>query len=177
MHNSLLVSTVLTFAATNVSEAALVSISQIVTNNTLTTQTYDFSAWSGMGSSTTPAHMRGSISITLSDFNRNGATISSDGLYLAQVNSAVVKTMPSTPFTLTAPARGGNSYTNSFGWEYLTSSLSSSDSIELRLNFRLTPGDQVAIAGTFEVASVPAPASFMLIGCAGIAALFGKRNK
>lgn len=174
MRNSLLATAVLALVATDASQAALVSISQIVTNNTFTTQSYDFLAWSGMGSTTTPAYMRGAVSITLSDFNRDGATLSSDGLYLAQVNSVVVKTMPSTAFTLTAPARGGNAYTNSFGWEYLTSSLSSSDSIELRLNFRLTPGDQVAIAGTFEVSSVPAPASVALLLCAPV---FGFRRK
>lgn len=157
MRNTLLFTTVL--AATNVSQAALVSISQIVTNNTLTTQTYDFSATNGLGVLTAPAYMRGSVSISLSDFNRDGATLSADSgmLYTAWINSVQVQSMPSTAFTLTAPVRGGNTYNNSFGWVSAGSSLPSSTGIEMRLHFTLTPGDQAAIAGTFEVSSVPAP--------------------
>lgn len=157
MRNTLLFTTVL--VATNVSQAALVSISQIVTNNTPTTQTYNFSATNGLGVLTTPAYMRGSVSIALSDFNRDGAILSADSgmLYTAWVDSVKVQSMPNTLFFLTAPARGGNTYNNSFGWEYLKSSLPASTGIEMRFNFRLSPGDQVAISGTFEVSSVPAP--------------------
>lgn len=176
MRNSLLATAVLALAATNASQAALVSISQIVTNNTFTTQTYDFSATNGLGVLTTPAYMRGSVSITLSDFNRDGATLSADSgmLYTAWINSVQVQSMPSTAFTLTAPARGGNSYTNSFGWVSAGSSLPASTGIEMRLHFTLTPGDQAAIAGTFEVSSVPAPASVALLLCAPV---FGFRRK
>jgi hypothetical protein len=163
MRNLALVTTVIPLIATNASQAALISISQIVTNNTLTTQSYDYLAWSGLSSTTTPAYMRGSVSISITDFNRNGATLSSGNLYTAWVNSMLVQTMPSTSFTLTAPARGNNTYNNSFGWQYVNSSLPASTGIELRLNFTLTPGDQVAISGTFEVSSVPAPAGVAVL--------------
>jgi hypothetical protein len=171
MRNSLLASAVITLAATNASQAALVSVSQIVTNNTLTTQTYNFSDFSGLGVLTAPAYMRGSISIALSDFNRDGAILSADSgmLYTAWIDSVKVQSMPNTLFTLVTPARGGNTYTNNFGWVYLNSSLPSSTGIEMRLNFRLSPGDQVAISGTFEVSSVPTPAgaAMLLAAAAG----------
>lgn len=163
MRNPLLFTTVLALAATNASQAALISISQIVTNNTATTQSYDFSATDGLGVLTAPAYMRGSVSVALSDFTGDGATLSSMSaistpiLYTAWVNSVQVKAMPNYLFTLTTSAFGMNTYTNSFGWEYLKSSLPASTGIEMRLHFTLTPGDQAAISGTFEVSSVPAP--------------------
>lgn len=175
MRNTLLATAVLALSATNASQAALVSISQIVTNNTATTQSYDFSATDGLGTLTAPAYMRGSISVVLTDLNRDGATVSADSgmLYTAWINSVQVQAMPSTAFTLTAPAHGGNTYTNSFGWQYLKSSLPASTGIEMRLHFTLTSGDQVAIAGTFEVSSVPTPAGVsILLG----AALIRKRR-
>lgn len=180
MRNSLLAATALAFASTT-SQAALVSISQIVTNTTTTTQSYDFSATDGLGTLTTPTYMRGSVSVALSDLNRDGATLSSMSyisaplLYTAWINSVQVQAMPSTLFTLVAPARGGATYTNNFGWEYIKSSLPASTGIEMRLHFTLTPGDQAAVSGTFEVSSVPAPGSIALI-CSGIATIKRRRK-
>jgi hypothetical protein len=57
---------------------------------------------------------------------------------------------------------------NNFGtpvWESMSSSLGTINNIEMRWNFRLSAGDQVAISGTFEVASVPAPASVAVLMC------------
>lgn len=174
MRNTLLFTTVL--AATNVSQAAMVSFSQIVTNTTLTTQTYDFSVTNGLGVLTAPAYMRGSVSIAITDFNRDGATLSSTQLYTAWVNSVKVQTMPNTPFTLTAPARGQNTHNSNFGWDYLADSLPASTGIEMRLNFRLSPGDQVAISGIFEVSSVPAPSGVAALLASPFVAFRRRRN-
>ena len=177
MRNSLLASTVFALAATNVSEATLISFSQIITNNTASTQSYEIiqSAPTSINSAT--AGMRGSLSIVLTDFNRNGATFQSDGgnLYTAFANSTLVRSafVPAGGFLLTTPPRGMASSDNHFGtpvWEPMSPSLGTINSIEMRWNFRLSAGDQVAIAGTFEVASVPAPASAAILICSAISA-------
>ena len=179
MRNSLLASTVFALAATNVSEATLISFSQIITNNTASTQSYEIiqSAPTSINSAT--AGMRGSLSIVLTDFNRNGAIFQSDGgnLYTAFANSTLVRSafVPAGGFLLTTPPRGMASSDNHFGTpvlEPMSPSLGTINSIEMRWNFRLSAGDQVAIAGTFEVtdAVVPAPASAAILICSAISA-------
>jgi hypothetical protein len=159
MRNSLLASVIFSLTATTIAQAAIVSVSRVITNTTLTTQTYDFSAVNGLGVPTTPAYMRGSVSIAITDFNRNGAILSADPdtLYTAWINFLKVQSMPSTPFTLTAPALGNNTYNNNFDWTYFSSSLAAA-TIEVKLRFTLSPGDQAAVTGFFEVSSVPSPA-------------------
>jgi hypothetical protein len=172
MRNSLLASAVFALAATNASEATLISFSQIITNNTASTQSYEIIQTSPTAIPAITAGMRGSLNIVLTDFNRNGATFQSDGgnLYTAWANSTLVRSafVPPSGFLLTAPARGMASSDNNFGtpvWESMSPSLGTINSIEMRWNFRLSAGDQVAISGTFEVASVPAPASVAVLMC------------
>jgi hypothetical protein len=177
MRNSLLASTVFALAATNVSEATLISFSQIITNNTASIQSYEIIQSTPTAINSATAGMRGSLSIVLTDFNRDGATLQSDGgnLYRAWANSTLVRSafVPPSGFLLTALPRGMASSDNYFGTsvlEPMSPSLGTINSIEMRWNFRLSAGDQVAIAGTFEVASVPTPASAAILICSAISA-------
>lgn len=153
------------------SQAALVTVSGIVTNNTATTQSYTFSQKVRIGETITNAGAFGSLSLMVTDFNRNGALLESDGgmLYSGLARNSLVKSyMPlTTPsaFSLSAPARSMGSHNSTFASAAAPEALASlagqtfnpDDEIEVRVNFRLSAGDQAAYTAVLNFVSVPGP--------------------
>lgn len=155
-------------------QAALVTISGVVTNNTATTQVYQFSQKVKVSEYIANAGVYGSLSFTVTDFNRDGAMLESDSgtLYTGLIAGVTAKTfMPlNVPpvFRLTASARSMNSYSSTFASaaapEMLAGrSLNPNDEIEVRLNFRLSAGDQAVYSGFFNVVPGPSAACMALL--------------
>lgn len=156
------------------SHAALVTVTGVVTNNTATTQTYEFFQRVRVGETLAQVGVFGSVSFTVTDFNRDGATIESDTgkLYSGLIGGSLAKSFlpvnAPPAFRLVAPARSMNTYNGSFGSagapEMLTGrTLNPGDEIEIRLNFRLSAGDQAAYTGVFNVVPGPGAACLAMI--------------
>ncbi len=150
--------------------AALLTLSKILTNNTSLPQNYEFSESLRVTDAIAMASVKGSMSMVVTDFNRNGAYLKSDGdmFYSGWING--VRKTSFTPgggpiFQLHALARGMAQLTAEYGTSPsvdLGHGLAIDDLIEIKFNFRLSAGDQVALTGTFHVvptSSVPAPAA------------------
>jgi hypothetical protein len=88
-------------------------------------------------------------------------------LWTYQVDGADFTTLFNAPFTQTAPA--GTSAQNQNGFGPMTGVPSS---IGIRLDFDLSPGEQVELAGNFTY--IPTPGALALLGLAGIA---GRRRR
>jgi len=157
-------------AVASSTQAALVTLSGIITNNTLSTQTYEFSQKVMVTEDIANVGAFGSLSFVVTDFNRNGAQITSSAgeLYSGWINGARAKSLlPLTGgsgFDLSAPARSLARYDTTFASsaapEALAGSLRSGDEIEVRLKFTLSAGDQAAYTGTFNlvaISAVPGP--------------------
>lgn len=166
--------------------AALVTISKVLTNNTAATQSYQFSESLTITEAVSQVGMIGSVSMIVTDFNRNGATVASDSgnFYSGWINGTKVQSfMPGpgpTSYSLIAAARGQASMNTGFGSPdpvALGQGLAVNDTIEVRFNFTLSAGDQVAFTGTFDLvnySTIPAPsaAAIMLLS-----PIFGGRNR
>lgn len=168
MRNSLLASTALVLVTTTASEATFISFSQVVTNNTASTQSYEFLQTGSFTSLSPTVGIRGSLSVALTDFNRNGATLTPEVgspvpcFYTAWINSTVVNSMGIAP--ITTPPFGMNTFNQSFGSPVLETAVAApANTMQMRLRFLLSPGDQVAISGTFETIAVPTPASVVMV--------------
>ena len=155
--------------------AAMVSISRIITNTTTTTQTYQFSESLYAGENFSSVGAFGSMSLVLTDLNRNGATVSSDAgaLYSGWINNVKVNSFmlgsSLTQYQLSAPSRGQASDAGEFGNPIPVSlgrGLVATDLMQIRFNFTLSAGDQLAFSGVFNLAAVPAPsgAAVALLG-------------
>lgn len=154
--------------------AAIVTVSGVVTNNTATTQTYEFSQKVKVAEYIANVGVYGSLSFTVTDFNRNGAMIESDmgSLYSGWIAGSVAKTyLPlttPTAFQLSAPARSMNSYTSTFASaaapEMLPGrSLNPNDEIEVKVKFKLSAGDQAVYTGVFNVVPGPGAACMAML--------------
>lgn len=166
--------------------AALVTISKVLTNNTAATQSYQFSESLTITEAVSQVGMIGSVSMIVTDFNRNGATVASDSgnFYSGWINGTKVQSfMPGpgpTSYSLTAAPRGQASMNSGFGSPEPVSlgrGLAVNDTIEVRFNFTLSAGDQVAFTGTFDLvnySAIPAPsaAAIMLLS-----PIFGGRHR
>lgn len=152
--------------------AALVTISDVVTNTTATTQTYEFKQTIKVTESIASVAIRGNMSFVLSDFTGDGASLTSDNgnLYSGWINGLQVKSfVPQnnvTSFGVSAPVMGMSMYNGSYGKptpEATGRALAVNDTIEIRFNFRLSAGDQAAFTGTFELvpaSTIPGPGVF-----------------
>jgi hypothetical protein len=150
-------------------QAALVTVSGVITNNTDGVQIYQFSQKVKVTEFIANAAVFGSMSFTVADFNRDGATLESDsgklysGFMAGSLAKAFLPLTAPTSFKMTAPARSMVSYTGTFGSaaapETLPGrSLNVNDEIEIRLNFRLSAGDQATYTGSFNIVNaVPGP--------------------
>jgi len=162
-------------------DAALLSLSKVVTNTTASDQNYEFEVSFLVTQQILDAGMYGGVVVAVTDFNRNGASVTSwaDGsFYSAFVNASEVQTFvpqgsSPTPgsFLLQAPARGQASFMQDFGSPasplLMNRNIVASDIVKLKLNFRLSAGDQAAISARFDVVAVPAsPAVAVLAGVA-----------
>ncbi|MFM7806692.1 MAG: hypothetical protein ACKPEA_02025, partial [Planctomycetota bacterium] len=127
-------------AVASSTQAALVTLSGIITNNTLTAQTYEFSQKVKVTEDIANVGAFGSLSFVVTDFNRNGAQITSSAgeLYSGWINGARAKSLlPLTGgsgFELNAPVRSLARYDTTFGSstspEALTGNLQTGDEIE-----------------------------------------------
>lgn len=173
-------------ATTTSASAALVTISKVLTNNTATTQSYQFSETLTITEAVSQVGAIGSVSMVVTDFNRNGATVASDSgnFYSGWINGTKVQSfMPGpgpTSYSLTAAARGQASMNAGFGSPdpvALGRGLAVNDTIEVRFNFTLSAGDQVAFTGTFDLvnySSIPAPSAAALML---LSPIFGGRHR
>lgn len=154
--------------------AALVTLSGVITNNTATTQTYEFSQKVKVTEYIATAAVFGSLSFTVTDFNRDGATIESDAgtLYSGSIAGVLAKSwMPlttPTSFSLAAAARSFNSYSSTFSSaaapQVLSGrSLNPNDEIEVKLRFKLSAGDQATYTGVFNVVPGPGAACMAML--------------
>ena len=153
-------------------DAALVTISDVVTNTTATTQSYEFKQTVKVTEAIASVDIRGNISFVLSDFTGDGASLTADTgkLYSGWINATQVKSfVPQnnvTSFGVSAPVFGMSMYNGSYGKpnaESIATALAVNDTIEIRFNFRLSAGDQAAFTGTFELvptSSIPGPGAF-----------------
>lgn len=178
---ALLASGAAIFAVSSGASAALVTISKIVTNNTATTQTYEFSEQIVISQAVSDVKAFGSVSMTVTDFNRNGATVTSDAgnFYSGLINGTKVHSfMPgSSPasYSLSAASRGQAAMTAEFGNPTpiaIGKSLIVNDILEVRFNFTLTAGDQMAFTGAFNLIPAPSAAALMLLS-----PIFGGRHR
>lgn len=154
-------------AVASSTQAALVTLSGIITNNTLSAQTYEFSQKVKVTEDIANVGAFGSLSFVVTDFNRNGAQLTSSAgeLYSGWINGTRAKSLlPLTGgsgFDLSAPARSLARYDTTFASsaapEALAGSLRSGDEIEVRLKFTLSAGDQAAYTGTLNLVAVPGP--------------------
>ena len=159
------------FALSSGASAALVTISKIVTNNTATTQSYEFSEQIVISQAISDVKAFGSVSMTVTDFNRNGATVTSDAgnFYSGLINGTKVHSfMPGNSpasYSLTAASRGQAAMTAEFGNPTpiaIGKNLIVNDILEVRFNFTLSAGDQMAFTGAFNLIPAPSAAALML---------------
>jgi|GEM_PF-3253521 len=174
-----------TAALATQANAALITISQVVTNNYATEQIYEISQTILSTEAIASVGVFGNISIALTDFNRNGATISSDGpsFYSGWINSTEVERfMPGNAgsYQLVAPTRSQAFFTTNYGVPTLVAlgrGLAVDDQITIKFKFKLSAGDQVALTGTFNLIAVPAPATALVALFAPVLGLRRRRTE
>ena len=157
-------------------EAALVTFSTVVTNNTAAEKLYDFSSFLTLTSNMGNTSGSGSLAIVVTDIRGGGAYVKSVGttaLYASFVNSTSVATLTLTNIvgeatSITAGQFGQNSFSTRFTEKYYGVQGNINDIIKTQLKFILSAGDQAVVSSTFEVVSfVPVPGAIALIGIAG----------
>ena len=159
-------------------EAALVTFSTVVTNNTAAEKLYDLSSFLTLTSNMGNTSGSGSLAIVVTDIRGGGAYVKSVGttaLYASFVNSTSVATLTSTNIvgeatSITAGQFGQNSFSTRFTEKYYGVQGNINDIIKTQLKFILSAGDQAVVSSTFEVVSfvpVPVPGAIALIGIAG----------
>lgn len=150
------------------SEAALVTLSGVFTNTTGAALEKEFSHKITVTETITNVGAFGNLSIVVTDFNRNGASVTAapGTLYSGWINGAQVKSFaptnaPGGGFALNAPARSLATFDSSFGSssapQAIASVVNANDEIEVRLKFTVSAGDQVAYTATFNLIAVPGP--------------------
>jgi len=150
--------------------AAVVTISETFYNASFSTRRLSFSQFvQGTGIGAADVRMVGSLTITLSDLNGNGARIATSGadpIYRATLDGVTVKTLNNAAwnFTLSTPFDSQSTATISYD-EALPAGANPSGEPGLDIAFELSAGDSASVNATFEV--IPAPASIALLGFAG----------
>ncbi len=163
--------------------AALVSYSTVVTNNTLSEQTYEFSKSYTLTGGLGITGGSGSLAILVTDIRGGGAYVKAFGanaIYTSFVNGVQVATItPTVPATITASQFGQGSYSQQFTPKNYGVLGNINDIIQTQLKFILSAGDQAVISSTFEVVAftpIPAPGSLALICIASGLGLRGRRR-
>ena len=152
------------------SDAALVTLSGVFTNNTGAAVEKEFSHKIIVTENITQLGVFGSLSLVITDFNRNGASITApagqmfSGLISgAQVKSFAPTNAPGGGFALNAAARSLATFDATFGSasapQAIAAVLKANDEIEVRLKFTISAGDQVAYAASFNLVAVPGPSA------------------
>jgi hypothetical protein len=151
-------------------DAALVTLSGVFTNTTGAAVEKEFSHKIIVTETITNVGAFGSLSIVVTDFNRNGASVTAAPgvLYSGWINGAQAKSFapanaPGGGFALTAAARSLATFDSSYGSssapQAIASVLNANDEIEVRLKFTVSAGDQVAYSATFNLVAVPGPSA------------------
>jgi len=156
------------------SEAALVTLSGVFTNTTGAAVEKEFSHKIIVDETITNLNVFGDVSLVVTDFNRNGASITAPAgqLYSGWINGAKVASFapanaPGGGFVLTAAARSLATFDSSYGSSAaplaIASVLKPNDEIEVRLKFTVSAGDQVAYTATFNLVPGPSAACAALL--------------
>ncbi|MCE9619535.1 MAG: hypothetical protein K8R92_06470 [Planctomycetes bacterium] len=175
--------------AASAANAALVTFTTVVTNNTLQDKLYDFSNSLELTSALGNTGGSGSISIVVSDLRGGGAYVKSVGsssIYSSFVRTNMVAQLATavafdgSPLVISAGHRSQASYAQSFTQPSFGLVGNVNDTIAMELKFVLSAGDQAAISGTFEVISsepIPAPGAAALVCMACGIGLRGRRRE
>jgi hypothetical protein len=139
-----------------------------LTNTSANPQTFTLETTLPTGFFGPSNRMGGSVGGSITDSNGNGATVTSAALYSALIDGTSVQTLHA-PLNLSA----GNFLTVNITGADFGSPIPSAPAptvnsdIGIKLNFRLSPGDQIALTSVFVV-QTPEPAIGALLGGAGL---------
>ncbi len=156
--------------------AAVVTISQTFYNTSSSTRRFSFTQYmQGVGIGAGSVQMIGSLTITLTDMNGNGARIAtsgSDPIYRATVDGVTVKTLNASPWVWqwSTPFDSRSTVPVNYS-EALPPGVNPAGTVGLTTTFDLSAGDAAYVSATFEI---PAPAPAALIAIAG---LVGSRRR
>jgi hypothetical protein len=150
----------------------------LITNNTGATQIHTVTV--GLPTSfAAPNQIKGTVTTGVIDGGLDGATVATIvgvPIYRAKIdNTSIVATLQNSPFSVVVPPAGGSAAsTANFG--PAGNAVPVNSSINIELNFTITPGDTATILSRFDV-FVPEPTSLGLFGSAlAIAAALRRRR-
>jgi hypothetical protein len=139
----------------------------LITNNTGVTQIHTVTV--GLPTSFgAPNQIKGTVTTGVIDGGLDGATVATVvgvPIYRAKIdNTSIVGTLQNHPFSVSVPPAGGSAAsTANFG--PVGNAVPVNSSINIELNFTITPGDTATLISRFDV-FVPEPTSFGLIASA-----------
>jgi hypothetical protein len=151
-----------------------------ITNTSTSTQTFSLATSIGITPVIPNGLMQGSIGLTLTDNNGNGAALTTSGpsIYQGLIDGNVARTLWDPAMTFTTPF-GSTSADTFFGFPTRENAPESIDStIGILISFSLTAGDSASFTSNFDVTPVPLPPALWLFGT-GLLGLLGisKRKK
>jgi len=165
--------------------ADMVSFTTVVTNNTTQEKVYDFnkiialSVGGNLGGS-------GSIAITVTDLRGGGAyvkSIDANPIYSGFINTNLVAHLtPQNQYGNSVSVLAGEfsngSYSQTFSQQSYGVLGHIGDTIQTRLKFILSAGDQATVSSTFVVqaSAIPSPGALALVFLAGSFGLCGRRR-
>jgi hypothetical protein len=159
--------------------AAVVTISESFYNASFSTRRFSFSQFvQGSGIGAADVRMVGSLTITLTDMNGNGARIATSGtspIYRATVDGVTVKTIypPAWAFQVNDPFGSQSTVPVTFN-EALPAGVDPNGMLGIDTVFELSAGDAAYVSATFEI---PGPGSAAILGIAGLTGLGRRRRK
>ena len=150
--------------------AGVVSGSQTFYNMSASSRTYTYYQYAPLSGGSGGSVMSGSVTATLTDLNGNGALFSTDpagnAIYTATINDVAVQTLWNSPFGFAVGQYLSNSAAPaSFANVPVPAGVPADGNVGVVLRFRLSAGDAVSFAYTFNV--VPGPGAVALLACAG----------
>jgi MYXO-CTERM domain-containing protein len=151
----------------------------VVTNNTLSTQTFSITVNLPVGAIVPSSLIGGSITGTVTDLNGDGATVASvagSSIYSALIDGNTVATLMDDPFSVSAGSFGSAVVgPQSFG-DPIPSMVGPAvnNTIGITLEFTLSAGDAASFTSIF-VAEVPGPGGLALLAVAGVVG--GRRRR
>lgn len=120
----------------------------------------------------------GSVGLTVTDNNGNGATLSDRAVNTASIYRSIIDgsthvTLFDEPYSLVAPAFGSNNASDDFGLPGVTyPGPPALSTIGIQTQFSLSGRDSAGVTATFTLLPVPEPSTWALAGL-GLAALVG----
>jgi len=159
--------------------AAVVTISETFYNASFSTRRFSFSQFAqGTGIGAADVRMVGSLTITLSDLNGNGARIATSGadpIYRATLDGVSVKTLNNAvwSFMLSTPFDSQSTATISYN-EALPTGANPAGERGLEIIFELSAGDAAYVSATFDV--IPGPGPVAILGIASMAGFVRRRR-